>query len=270
MNDYERVARMIRFLDASREEQPDLATLARAAGLSVGRLHRLFTSWAGITPKDFLQCLTLAHARERLKSGESVLAAAHNAGLSGPGRLHDLCVSLEAATPGDVKSGGAGWTIRAGFAESPFGKVFIAEGPRGICALVFPDHAREQDAFVEVARDWPKAAIVRDDDHAARLARRIFVARPKGGTLRAFVRGTPFQVQVWRALLRIPEGALTSYGRLAALAGFPRASRAVGSAVGDNPISYLIPCHRVIRETGVLGNYRWDPVRKKAMLVRER
>ena len=171
MNDYERIARVIRFLDASHVEQPDLTTLAGRAGLSPFHFHRLFATWAGVTPKDFLQCLTLAHAKELLRDGESILDAALESGLSGPGRLHDLCVNLEAASPGELKSGGAGWTISFGLAESPFGKCLIAESPRGLCHLSFVEN--EKSSMAELQQDWPQAKWKRDDAAAAQLAARF-------------------------------------------------------------------------------------------------
>lgn len=270
MNDYERIAQIIRFLDARHVEQPDLAGLAEHAGLSPFHFHRLFTTWAGVTPKDFLQCLTVAHARELLREGENILAAALESGLSGPGRLHDLCVNLEAASPGELKPGGAGWTIAFGFADSPFGQCLIAESPRGVCHLAFVGN--EKLALAEFQNEWPRAAFEQSDATAARLAAKIFT-RPGDSRLppplRAFVRGTPFQVRVWRALLQVPAGRLVSYGRLAGAIGQPAASRAVGAAVGQNPLAYLIPCHRVIRETGVTGNYHWGQTRKRAMIAWE-
>jgi AraC family transcriptional regulator, regulatory protein of adaptative response / methylated-DNA-[protein]-cysteine methyltransferase len=272
MNDYERIARVIRHLDDCHMEQPDLATLADLVGLSPYHFHRLFVAWAGITPKDFLQCLTLADARARLSQGANVLDAALAGGLSGPGRLHDLCVNLEAASPGELKSGGEGWTVSAGFAASPFGECLIAESPRGVCHLSFLDPGDVEVEWAGLKQLWPRARVWRDDAVAARLAERIF-ARQGGAhaepALRGFVRGTAFQVRVWRALLRVRPGALVSYGRLAVAAGRPNAARAVGTAVGGNPLAYLIPCHRVIRETGVLGNYRWGAVRKRAMVAWE-
>ncbi len=270
MNDFERIAQIIRFLDECHAEQPELIALAERAGLSRFHFHRLFTTWAGVTPKDFLQCLTFTHAKKLLREGESILDAALESGLSGPGRLHDLFVSLEAASPGEWKSGGAGWTISFGFAESPFGKCLIAESPRGICHLSFVEV--EKSALAELQNDWPQAKLKRDNSAVGRLAAAIF-AQPSGRharpVLRAFVRGTPFQVRVWRALLQVPPGLLTSYGRLAAALGQPAASRAVGAAVGQNPLGYLIPCHRVIRETGVMGNYHWGQIRKRAMIAWE-
>jgi len=270
MNDYERIAQIIRFLDERQAEQPDLAALAAHAGLSPFHLHRLFSAWAGVTPKDFLQCLTLAHAKALLRAGESILDVALDAGLSGPGRLHDLCVNLEAASPGELKSGGTGWTILFGFAESPFGKCLIAESPRGVCHLSFVEN--EKSAVTELQKDWSQAEWKRDDPSAERFAARIFTRKTNLNSrpaLRAFVRGTSFQVRVWRALLQIQPGSLTSYGRLAAAIGNPNGTRAVGAAVGHNPLAYLIPCHRVIRETGLLGGYRWGLVRKRAMIAWE-
>jgi AraC family transcriptional regulator of adaptative response/methylated-DNA-[protein]-cysteine methyltransferase len=270
VNDYERIAQVIRFLDARHVEQPDLTTLAGRAGLSPFHFHRLFARWAGVTPKDFLQCLTLAHAKALLCGGENILDAALESGLSGPGRLHDLCVNLAAATPGEMKSGGAGWTIAFGFADSPFGKCLLAESPRGICHLSFVENTKA--ALIGLQEDWPNAKFKRDEATTTKLAARIFTRAenaPAQPALRAFVRGTPFQLRVWRALIQIRPGAVTSYGRLANAIHRPSAARAVGSAVAKNPLAYLIPCHRVIRETGVTGEYHWGPVRKRAIIAWE-
>lgn len=271
MNDYERIARVIRYLDECHADQPNLATLARHVGLSQHHFHRLFTSWAGITPKDFLQCLTLSHAREMLRQGKSILDAALDVGLSSPGRLHDLCVSLEAASPGEVKSSGEGWTITFGFADSPFGKCLIGESHRGICHLSFVESS-DAIALGTLKAQWPRARLQQSNTNANQLADHIFhrtTAKNSSVPLRAFVRGTSFQVRVWRALMQVQSGTLVSYGGLAAALNQPTAARAVGSAVGQNPLAYLIPCHRVIRETGVIGDYRWGQVRKRAMLVWE-
>ncbi|MEX2525401.1 MAG: methylated-DNA--[protein]-cysteine S-methyltransferase [Gammaproteobacteria bacterium] len=272
MNDYDRIAGLIQYLDKHHTEQPDLETLARHAGLSPYHLQRLFSRWAGISPKHFLQCLTLSHARQRLRAGESVFDAALDAGLSGPGRLHDLCVNLEAASPGELKAGGEAWTIRAGFADTPFSTALIGESPRGICHLAFVQNRDRDSGEAAIREYWPRAKIHWDDVTAANTAGLIFTplvnseSRP---ALRAIVNGSRFQVRVWRALLQIPKGALTSYGRLAADLGKPGAARAVGGAVGKNPLACLIPCHRVIRESGALGDYRWGATRKRAMLVWE-
>jgi AraC family transcriptional regulator of adaptative response/methylated-DNA-[protein]-cysteine methyltransferase len=272
MKDYQRIAQVIRHLDECHAGQPDLARLAEIAGLSPFHFHRLFSTWAGVTPKDFLQCLTLAHAKTLLRKGQSVMDAALGSGLSGPGRLHDLCVILEAASPGEVKSGGEGWTISAGFADSPFGRCLIGESPRGLCHLSFVDTGDSAAALATLRENWPQARLQRDDALASRLAGGIF-QRPANihsrPALRAFVKGTTFQMRVWRALLQVPSGTLVSYGRLAAALDHPAAARAVGTAVGHNPLAWLIPCHRVIRETGVIGEYRWGAVRKHAMVAWE-
>jgi len=269
MNDYERVASVIRYLDLHHSEQPDLSALARSVDLSPFHFHRLFSSWAGVTPKDFLQCLTLEHVKTLLREGDSVLDAALDAGLSGPGRLHDLCVAIEAASPGEMKNAGRGLEIQYGFAETPFGEALLGETSRGLCHLSFLNGNGRQGASDLLASEWANATLHRTDQRAHELAQQIFVLPSRDQPprrLRAFVRATPFQLRVWRALLRVPAGALTTYGRLASALHQPTAARAVGSAVGANPLAFIIPCHRVIRETGVLGNYRWDPIRKRAML----
>jgi AraC family transcriptional regulator of adaptative response/methylated-DNA-[protein]-cysteine methyltransferase len=269
MNDYERVASVIRFLDRHHTEQPDLATLAAAAGLSPFHFHRLFSTWAGVTPKDFLQCLTLEHVKQLLLDGNNVFDAAINAGLSGPGRLHDLCVALEAVSPGEMKKAGAGLQMDFGLAETPFGEVLAAETNRGICHLSFVDDGGHAGGRDLLASHWPNAKLRRNDARIADLAAKVFNRDHRANSsrpLRAFVRGTEFQLRVWRALLRVPAGSLTTYGRLAEAIGQSQAARAVGSAVGANPIAFIIPCHRVIRETGALGHYHWDPIRKRAIV----
>src|SRR6266568_6813151 len=269
MNDYERVANVIRFLDRHHIEQPDLNELAAAAGLSPFHFHRLFSTWAGVTPKDFLQCLTLEHVKKLLLDGSNIFDAALNAGLSGPGRLHDLCVTLEAASPGEMKNGGAGIQIDYGFAETPFGEALIAETERGICHLSFVQEQGRNAMRDLLVEQWPNAKLHRTDQRAAELSTKIF-ARPRQNQsrpgLRAFVQGTPFQLRVWRALLNVPSGSLTTYGRLSAAINQPAAARAVGSAVGANPICFVIPCHRVIRETGALGHYGGGRIRKRAIV----
>lgn len=272
MSDYQRIADVIRYLDENHTKQPDLESLAAHVGLSPHHFHRLFSRWAGVTPKDFLQCLTLTHAKSSLRNGTSVLDTSLDVGLSGPGRLHDLCVSLEAASPGEVKSRGTGWKITAGFADSPFGICLAAESPRGICHLSFVDARDRVTAEAEISRDWSNASLVWDDSLAESLVARMFRSNEPDAaptSLRAIVAGTPFQVRVWRALLAVQHGGVTSYGRIADAIGMPQAARAVGSAVAANSLAYLIPCHRVIRETGVLGEYRWDPIRKRALLAWE-
>ncbi len=266
---YNTIAKAISYLDAHRAEQPDLASVAAVVGLSPAHFHRLFRAWAGATPKDFLQCLTLSHAKELLRTGSDVLTASLDSGLSGPGRLHDLCVSLEAATPGEIKARGAGLGIVAGVADSPFGKCLIGRTPRGICHLSFFDGEARGQAIAEMCADWPLASLTEDDEMAAQLAAGVFTHGPLVGRLPLYVKGTPFQLRVWRALLEVKPGTLVSYGSLATASGSPNASRATGTAVGRNTISYLIPCHRVIRETGISGAYRWGAVRKRAILAWE-
>ena len=272
MNDYERIARVIRHLDEYHTLQPGLDELAEIAGLSQYHFHRLFSAWAGITPKDFLQCLTLEHAKALLHEGQSVLGAALEAGLSGPGRLHDLCVALEAVSPGELKRGGSGLNIHFGFAATPFGDCLVGETERGICHLAFVGDGGPDSALDQLRNKWPEARLRQSDRTAAGLASRIS-GRTDGNrerpTLRALLKGTAFQVRVWRALLRVPPGCLVTYGQIAAGIGQPDAARAVGSAVGHNTLAYLIPCHRVIRETGVIGEYRWGPVRKRAIVAWE-
>jgi AraC family transcriptional regulator, regulatory protein of adaptative response / methylated-DNA-[protein]-cysteine methyltransferase len=268
VTDYERIAGIIEYLDAHYTEQPDLASLAGQIGLSPFHFHRLFTAWAGVTPKDFVQCLTLNHAKELLRKGASVLDSALEAGLSGPGRLHDLCITFEAVSPGELKSRGANSEIRYGIGPSPFGDWLVAENARGVCQISFVDKETASTVIEELHKQWSEAHIKRDDAVAARLADSVFHPAPPGTNrnLRGIVRGTPFQVRVWRALLQIPTGTLVSYGKLAEQCGHPNAARAVGSAVGQNPLAFLIPCHRVIRETGIVGDYRWGRTRKRAII----
>lgn len=266
MSDYERIAAVIRHLDAGHFSQPSIPELAESAGLSVFHFHRLFKRWAGVTPKDFLQCLTLEHARSRLLSSRSILDAALDAGLSGPGRLHDLFVTIEAASPGEVKSGGQGMLVEWGMAESPFGHCSVGWNSRGVCHLAFHDQAA---GFPNGLQErWPQADFRKNDREAGKWIRKIFV-RGTAGTIPAFVSGTSFQLKVWRALLLIPRGNLATYSSIASAIGSPGAVRAVGTACGSNPVAWLIPCHRVIRGTGVVGGYRWGRDRKRSMLAVE-
>lgn len=266
MTDYERIAGIIRHLDSSHTSQPTVPELAKIAGLSQSHFHRLFKRWAGITPKDFLQCLTLEHAKLRLLASRSVLDAALETGLSGPGRLHDLFVSIEAASPGEVKSGGQGMVVEWGIAESPFGSCSLGWNSRGVCHLAFHDEISGSDATLKGR--WPNARFVRDDAAAKKRVLDIFV-RGNADRIPAFVSGTSFQLKVWRALLLIPQGNLATYASIASAIGNRGAVRAVGTACGANPVAWLIPCHRVIRETGVVSGYRWGTERKKLMLAVE-
>lgn len=269
--DYERIARAIAWLDAHCAENPGIPQLAAAIGLRPSQLHELFRRWAGVPPHRFLQHLRAARARARLAQGGPLLEAAHDSGLSGTGRLHDLCVHVDAATPAQIRDRGAGLVLRFGLAPSPFGCVRVAASPRGICALAF-DPASDRDEAAEALRArWPGAALVHDDEVASDAVARIFGAARRSGTapLTIHLRGTNFQLKVWQALLAIPPGAVESYAAVAAAIGSPAATRAVGTAVGANPLAFVIPCHRVLRADGSLGGYRWGLTRKRAMLAWE-
>jgi AraC family transcriptional regulator of adaptative response/methylated-DNA-[protein]-cysteine methyltransferase len=261
--DYARIAEAIAYLHAHRRDQPDLTTLARHLNLSEAHLQRLFTRWAGISPKRFLQTLTLEYARARLDATRDVLSLSLAAGLSGPGRLHDLFVTLDAVSPGEAKSGGLGLTIRYGVHPTPFGEALIAASARGICRLHFLADGDDPESLLR--GDWPFAILHADAAATAPLIATIFGAVRPTAPLALWVKGSNFQFQVWRALLAIPPGGLASYRRLAEGIGQPRAARAVGNAVAANPLAYLIPCHRAIRETGAPGGYRWGVSRKAAI-----
>ena len=269
-DDYTRIERAIHYLDAHFREQPGLEAIAHDAGLSPFHFQRLFTRWAGLSPKRFVEFLTAGYARELLRESPGVLGAAYEAGLSGPGRLHDLIVNVYAVTPGELKTCGAGLVIRYGIGPSPFGDCFVAATGKGICALSFPPPGEAGEAVAELRGDWPEAPLVEDGKHARETVGRIFgAAGPERQTLNTVVKGTNFQVKVWEALVRIPPGCAASYEEIAAAVGSPKAVRAVGNAVANNPVAFLIPCHRVIRKTGVFGNYRWGTTRKRAILAWE-
>ena len=265
--DYQRVAEAIRFLEAHRLDQPDLDTVAAAVHLSPYHFQRLFTRWAGVSPRRFLAFLTAEHARAALAKGADVLAAALGAGLSGPGRLHDLLVTVEAVTPGEARRRGAGLAISYGFTDSPFGRCVVGATERGVCGLAFVTGDGDDAALEEIRARWPAAAWKADSAAIRPLADTVFAppGAPKG-PLPVHVSGTNFQIKVWEALMRVPAGHLVAYSELAAAVGCPKAARSVGTALAHNPIGYLIPCHRVIRETGVFSAYRWGPERKKAMV----
>lgn len=269
-HDYRRIERAIRFIEDNVRRQPSLAEVARHIGMSEFHFQRVFSRWAGVSPKKFLRFLTAAYARNLLRESRSVLDAALDVGLSGGARLHDLTVTLYGMTPGEIKTGGSALAIRYGVHPTPFGRCFIATAPRGICALRFTEPETIGRHLDELRDTWPGVTLSRDQAGTAGLVRRIF-----GGTARShapensltlLVRGTPFQIKVWEALLRIPAGRVVSYRDLARHVGCAAAARAAGSAVGQNPVAYLIPCHRVIRSTGVFGEYRWGSPRKKALL----
>ena len=269
--DYDRIELAIQYLDERSREQPSLADVAAYVGLSESHFQRLFTRWAGISPKRFLQFQTVAHARALLAESRSLLDATYEAGLSSAGRLHDLFVTIDAVTPGEFKRAGDGLTIQWGAHETPFGECVIGVTARGICGLNFAtgddglDGARER-----LADYWEGARLVENPRATEPLVDRVFgAAGSSSAPLAVLVKGTNLQLKVWEALLRIPLGEVATYEQVAAAAGAPRAVRAVGSAVGQNPVSYLIPCHRVIRKTGAFGNYGGGIVRKRAMLAWE-
>jgi AraC family transcriptional regulator of adaptative response/methylated-DNA-[protein]-cysteine methyltransferase len=264
--DYERIGRAIAYLRRHAAEQPDLAAAARHVNLSEHHFQRLFTRWAGVSPKRFVQYLTVEHAKSRLAAPGSVLDLAGAVGLSGPGRLHDLFVTLEAMSPGEYRAGGAGLSIRYGVHDSPFGPALVAATERGICGLHFVGEAA--DGTARLRKDWPEADLRQDAAGTGAIADRLFqpLSSGVGRPLALLVKGTNFQIKVWRALLEVPFGSVTSYRQIAARVGAPGSSRAVGGAVGANPVAWLIPCHRVIRESGMLGGYHWGLDRKAAML----
>ncbi|MCU0304377.1 MAG: methylated-DNA--[protein]-cysteine S-methyltransferase [Thermoanaerobaculales bacterium] len=266
-HDYRRVERALAYLAAHRADQPTLDEVAAQVGLSPFHFQRLFVRWVGISPKRFLQFLTVEHARGLLAETRSVLEATFETGLSSPGRLHDLTVAVDAMTPGELSSGGAGLVIRHALVGSPFGECLIAVSDRGVCWLSFPGLDGGGAARQELVGRFPNADHLESRDEIADLADRIFdgstVDRPLPPVLLA---GTNFQLKVWEALLRIPTGGLCSYSDLAGLVGRPSATRAVASAVAANHVAFLIPCHRVIRALGGFGEYRWGAARKEAMI----
>jgi len=265
---YQLVERAIQYIEANAQRQPELDEIASAIGLSGYYFQRLFTSWTGISPKRFMQFLTKEHAKQLLARSEDLLETTHQVGLSSLGRLHDLFVTTEAVTPGEFKSGGSGLSIRYGIHHSPFGKCLIATTERGICNLSFIN-VSEGMAIDNLAEAWNQAQMIEDYQSTAPLVTHIFSDLQTDSPLKLHLRGTNFQIKVWEALLNIPTGALTSYETIAMQIGNPRAVRAVGTAVGHNPIAYLIPCHRVIRKNGDFGNYLYGSARKKVMLARE-
>jgi len=261
--DYRRVEQAIRFLEDNARRQPDLTEVAAHVGLSEYHFQRLFTRWAGISPKRFLQFLTKENAKALL-SRTSVLSAAYEAGLSGPGRLHDLLVQCEAVTPGEYRMKGAGVDIAYGFYPTPFGECLLALTGRGICFLAFVDGER-QVALEQLRFDWANANLREDPSRTRLVVGQIFAPRP-GTSIALHLRGTNFQIKVWEALLRLPPGAVTSYEALAEQVCSINAARAVGDAVARNPLAYLIPCHRVLQKAGGFGNYRYGAARKQAIL----
>lgn len=264
---YERMAKAIAFMRQNYLNQPDLATIARQVHLSESHFQRLFTKWAGISPKRFLQYLTVEYAKSKIAETKSLLNLTVDIGLSSPGRLHDLFVNLEAMSPGEFKTEGAGLKIRYGIHETCLGYVLIATTIRGICNLHFLKSADSQTAASMLYLEWRNADIIQDQEITQEICDRIFQPIAfNPSPLALYVKGTNFQIQVWRALLNVPFAGLATYQSLAQSIGRPTAARAVGHALASNPIAYLIPCHRVIRESGEMGGYRWG-VERKAMIL---
>ncbi|HEY4142710.1 MAG TPA: methylated-DNA--[protein]-cysteine S-methyltransferase [Pseudolabrys sp.] len=266
--DYDVVRRAIAHIRGNWRDQPEVEVIAEAAGVSATDLHHLFRRWCGLTPKAFLQALTLHSARELLRASASVLDTTYEVGLSGPGRLHDLFVTHESMSPGEWKAGGEGLSITYGFHPCQFGMALVMMTPRGLAGLAFADPGEERAALNDMRGRWPRASYVEDYAATAATARRIFDSaqwRPNQ-PLRVVLLGTDFEVRVWEGLLAIPLGKLTTYSDLACKVGSPKASRAVGAAVGKNPISFVVPCHRAIGKSGDVTGYHWGVTRKRAML----
>ncbi len=270
-SDYKRIEQAIAYLEEHALEQPSLDEVAEHIGLSSYHFQRLFKTWAGVSPKRFLQYLTIENAKKLLRDSVSVLDTALDVGLSGPSRLHDLFVSVEAMTPGEFKAQGKDLLISYGFHATPFGECLLAVTPRGICSLAFVEPETRSIALGELRATWQESTLVEDQSAGREIIKQIFgQTRSKAqAPLKVLLKGTNFQVKVWEALLSIPEGTAVSYGSLAKAVGSPKAHRAVGTAAGHNPVGYLIPCHRVLRANGDIGGYHWGTARKRAILARE-
>ena len=268
LRDYDAVRRAIAFISERWRAQPTIEAMAEAALLTPDELHHLFRRWAGLTPKAFMQALTLDHAKALLLGSASVLDAALDSGLSGPSRLHDLFVTHEAMSPGEWKQGGAGMTLRYGIHPSPFGVAVVIATRRGLAGLAFADPGEEQAALLDMQRRWPQASYVEDQDGTVGLAQRVFDSRQwrPEQPLRVVLIGTDFELRVWETLLKIPMGRAVCYSDIATNINRPKASRAVGAAVGKNPISFVVPCHRALGKSGALTGYHWGITRKQAMI----
>ncbi len=266
--DYARIARAISFIQSHLKEQPGLDRIASHVGLSPYHFQRKFRQWVGVSPKRFLQCLTVNHAKALMDQSLNILDTSLELGLSGPARLHEQFLSIEAMTPGQYKTRGDGLDMVYGVHLTPFGLMLLAQTDRGICSLSFTDNASLEDDVTALSRQWPRANLVEDVQAIKPMADKIFhVDRLADRKIHLAVRGTNFQVNVWRALLKIPLGRTVSYQQLAHYIGKPEAVRAAANAVATNPIAYLIPCHRVLRKSGALGGYRWGAQRKRLLLA---
>lgn len=266
--DYDRIGKAIEFVEANFKSQPSLEEIAQSAHLSKYHFQRMFKRWVGISPTQFMQFLTLDYTKKRLAESRNVLDTSYDAGLSGPGRLHDLFVNFEAMTPGEYKRLGSDLKIEYGFHPSPFGQCLLAVTGRGICFLGFVYDGGRSAALSELRRNWPLAKLSENKTQTGSLVQKVFDIRvgKDNSPFHLHLKGTNFQIQVWRALLTIPSGSMVSYGDIAAYLGKPTAFRAVANSVAINPISFLIPCHRVITSSGLIHKYRWGATRKKAIL----
>lgn len=264
--DYRRIAAAIGYIADHFQSQPALEDIAAHVGLSPFHFQRLFSDWAGVSPKKFMQYLSLEYAKKKLREDQaSVLDTAYETGLSGSSRLHDLFVGIEAMTPGEYKQGGAGLVIRHSFADSPFGSVLVAATPKGICHMAFEEN--ESAGLAQLKARFPAASYVAGTDAHQQAALQIFDKDWQvKSAVRLHLQGTAFQLKVWESLLKIPMGQLATYGTIAGQIGKPAASRAVGTAIGRNPVAFLIPCHRVIQSTGHIGGYMWGAARKSAII----
>ena len=267
--DYDRIAEAIVFISSRIEQQPTLDEVAAHLNLSAFHFQRLFTRWAGVTPKRFLQVLTVSRAKELLSESLSLLEVSHSLGLSSGSRLYDHFVKLDAVTPGEYKKRGDGLTIEFGTHPTPFGDAFVATTPRGVCGLSFLDDHDVTESIARLSTQWPQARLLENGDATQRILTTMFAPTKRSPPLSLHVTGTNFQVNVWRALLELPPGALASYSWVAERIGATGSARAVGRAVGSNPVAFLIPCHRVIQQSGDLGGYRWGLTRKRAIYAWE-
>lgn len=266
MSDYDRIARAITYITSRMGSQPSLSEIAAYLHMSPYHFQRLFCRWVGVTPKRFLQVLTLDRAKQLLNDSKPLLEVSTELGLSSASRLYDHFVQLEAVTPGEYKGAGTGLTIEYAVHDTPFGEAFIAVTQRGICKLAFPDQSSIEQQLIALSEKWPQAVVREDPGRTGAVIQTMFDTGKKlDGPLSLYVTGTNFQVSVWRALLQIPPGSVVSYSRVAAAIGRPSSARAVGLAVGANPVAFLIPCHRVIRRCGEIGGYHWGETRKHAM-----
>ncbi len=267
--DYQRIEKAIHFIDAHFREQPTLDQIAKEVHLSPHHFQRLFTSWAGVSPKQFLQFISLEKAKKMLREGqESLMCTSQKIGLSGPSRLHDLFVVIEGMTPAEYKNGAKGIDINYHFSPTPFGEILTAATKKGLCYMAFSDDREE--VLLDLKSRFSNAKFHSKNDAFQRASLQIYSkSNQKNKPIKLHLRGTDFQIKVWESLLRIPKGKLLSYGDIAKDINNPKACRAVGTAVGDNPVSYIIPCHRVIQNTGILGNYRWGKDRKKIIIAWE-